>query len=171
MCTTSAGHSPVSALIELVGSDTRRLLDGEYSERLQTSEDAAKDLIAAPRSGVVTFIARDELVSLARAADCTLEMVPALGAFVPAGCPLFRVTGDPDRLDVDRVIGAIRVGLERTLDQDVAYGMRMLVDMAERSLADSPFLDPTTAVQAIDRLHDCLANSLSACFPKACTVT
>jgi uncharacterized membrane protein len=30
----------------------------------------------------------------------------------------------------------------------------MLVDVAERSLADSPFLDPTTAVQAIDRLHD-----------------
>ena len=38
----------------------------------------------------------------------------------------------------------------------MAYGLRMLVDIAERSLADSPFLDPTTAVQAIDRLHDCL---------------
>ena len=32
----------------------------------------------------------------------------------------------------------------------------MLVDMAERSLSDSPFLDPTTAVQCIDRLHDAL---------------
>ena len=32
----------------------------------------------------------------------------------------------------------------------------MLVDIAERSLAESPFQDPTTAVQAIDRLHDCL---------------
>jgi len=30
------------------------------------------------------------------------------------------------------------------------------VDIAERSLAESPFLDPTTAVQALDRLHDCL---------------
>jgi uncharacterized membrane protein len=29
-----------------------------------------------------------------------------------------------------------------------------LVDMAERALADSPFLDPTTAVQCVDRLHD-----------------
>ena len=34
------------------------------------------------------------------------------------------------------------------------YGFRLLVDMAERSLADSEFLDPTTAVQCIDRLHD-----------------
>src|SRR6185503_9058751 len=46
--------------------------------------------------------------------------------------------------------------LDRNLDHDVAYGIRMLVDIAERSLSDSPFLDPTTAVQAIDRLHDCL---------------
>ncbi len=45
-------------------------------------------------------------------------------------------------------------GLERTLDEDVAYGFRMLVDMAERALSESPFLDPTTAVQAIDRIHD-----------------
>ena len=146
----------VSALIELVGSDTRRLLDEEYSERLPFSDDSAENVIAAPRSGVVTSTARDELVSLAGDADCVLEMVPPLGAFVPAGAPLFRVTGDLDRVPVDRVVGAIRLGLERTLEQDVAYGMRMLVDMAERSLAESPFTDPTTAVQAIDRLHDCL---------------
>ena len=44
--------------------------------------------------------------------------------------------------------------MERTLDEDLAYGFRLLVDMAERSLADSEFLDPTTAVQCIDRLHD-----------------
>jgi uncharacterized membrane protein len=32
----------------------------------------------------------------------------------------------------------------------------MLVDIAERSLSAGPFADPTTAVQAIDRLHDIL---------------
>jgi uncharacterized membrane protein len=45
---------------------------------------------------------------------------------------------------------------ERSLDEDVAYGVRLLVDIAERSLAESGFMDPTTAVQAIDRLHDIL---------------
>src|SRR3954454_23302855 len=64
----------VSALIELVGSDTRRLLDAEYSERLRGSDDEGVNVIAAPRSGVVTSTARHELVSLARAADCVLEM-------------------------------------------------------------------------------------------------
>ena len=41
----------------------------------------------------------------------------------------------------------------------------MLVDIAERSLAESPFQDPTTAVQAIDRLHDCLRQLASRPFP------
>ena len=51
------------------------------------------------------------------------------------------------------------------LDQDVAYGFRMLVDIAERSLADSPYVDPTTAVQAIDRLHDGLRQLARRAFP------
>ena len=59
----------------------------------------------------------------------------------------------------------IKLGLERTLDQDVAYGLRMLVDVAERSLSDSPFQDPTTAVQAIDRLYDCLRQLAPRPFP------
>jgi Predicted membrane protein (DUF2254) len=41
----------------------------------------------------------------------------------------------------------------------------MLVDIAERSISDSPLLDPTTAVQAIDRLHDCLRQLAPRPFP------
>ena len=63
------------------------------------------------------------------------------------------------------MVGGVLLGLERTLDEDVAYGLRMLVDMAERALADSPFLDPTTAVQAIDRIHDCLRQLSCREFP------
>ena len=153
----------VSALIELVGTDTRKLLDRIYPEgQDQTQTD---DVIAAPESGVVIAVARDDLVSLARDAGCCLELVPALGAFVPAGAPLFRVEGETARLDRGGVVGGVLLGLERTLDEDVAYGLRMLVDMAERALADSPFLDPTTAVQAIDRIHDCLRQLSCREFP------
>ena len=122
-------------------------------------------MVAAPLSGVVTAIGRDDLVAIAEESGCVLEMVPALGAFVPAGAPLFRVSGNATRLDAERVSACVLLGLERTLDEDVAYGMRMLVDMAERALADSPFLDPTTAVQAIDRLHDCLRQLARRVFP------
>jgi uncharacterized membrane protein len=154
----------VSALIELVGTDTRILLDEVFPERLEELP-SCDDVILADKSGVVTSIARADLVEQARASDCSLELVPALGAFVPAGAPLFRVHGARNGLDADDVRCAVLLGLERTLDEDVAYGMRMLVDMAERSLADSPFLDPTTAVQAIDRLHDCLRHLIRRVFP------
>ena len=78
------------------------------------------------------------------------------GEFVPAGAPLFRVHGESIDLEEDRLYEALILKLEPTLDEDVAYGVRLLVDIAERSLAESPFHDPTTAVQAIDRLHDIL---------------
>jgi uncharacterized membrane protein len=148
----------VSALIELVGHDTRQLVDRRYPDAGQPPpvDPEAPRLVAARESGVVTMIGTQALVAEAERADCVLELVPALGAFVPAGAPLFIVHGDPDELDEDRLFGALSLKLEPTLDEDVAYGMRLLVDIAERSLSESPFQDPTTAVQAIDRLHDIL---------------
>jgi len=113
--------------------------------------------VRARKSGVITKIGSEDLVEEARRAGCLLELVPTLGEFVPAGAPLFRVHGEPNGLDEDRLHDALILALEPTLDEDVAYGVRLLVDIAERSLADSPFQDPTTAVQAIDRLHDLAA--------------
>ena len=148
----------VSALIELVGKETRKLLDRKYPDAgvaLET-EPGSPAVVAARKSGVVTKIGSEELVEEAQRVDCVLELVPALGEFVPSGAPLFRVHGEMAGLDEDRLHAALILALEPTLDEDVAYGIRLLVDIAERSLADSPFQDPTTAVQAIDRLHDVL---------------
>ncbi|MEJ7585077.1 MAG: DUF2254 domain-containing protein, partial [Acidimicrobiales bacterium] len=155
----------VASLIELVGKDTRKLLDDLYPDQGEVPPPGTDRLVAAPHSGVVSHIGHDSLIGLAHDAGCTLEMVPAMGEFVPAGAPLFRVHGAARDLDDDAVTGAVVLGLERTLEQDVAYGFRLLVDIAERSLADSPFLDPTTAVQAIDRLHDCLRQLAPRPFP------
>lgn len=160
----------VSALIELVGRDTRALLDRVYPDKgpeldLDGREDDGVAIVRAPRSGVVTNIEYDKLVDEARRADVVLDLVPALGEFVPADAPLFRVEGGRDRVDADALQDALIIELERTLDQDVAYGMRLLVDIAERSMADSPLQDPTTAVQAIDRLHDLLRQLSRRPFP------
>jgi uncharacterized membrane protein len=154
----------VSALIELVGTDTRRLLDRFYPEQLDDAASPA-NVIAAPRSGVLVGVDRQRLLELATASNCVFHIVPALGEFVPAGAPLVRVDGEPTGLDEQAVTDALRSGLERTLDEDLAYGFRMLVDMAERSLSDSPFTDPTTAVQCLDRLHDGLRQLVTRQIP------
>ena len=155
----------VSALIEMVGSRTRDLLDHQYSDRIERSEAPDPHRVLAPTSGVICEIRHDRLVEAARRAGCSLELVPSLGQFVPAGSTLFTVDGDPHGLDRDELIDAVVLGLERTLEHDAAYGIRMLVDIAERSVSESPFQDPTTAVQAIDRLHDCLRQLADRSFP------
>jgi uncharacterized membrane protein len=156
----------VSALIELVGSDTRKLIDRTYAHRLALDRGVGSGrMIPARESGVITVVGVDKLVDAARRADCRLELVPARGEFVPADAPLFRVHGEAAGLDEDDLHDALILNPERTLDEDVAYGLRLLVDIAERSMSDSPLQDPTTAVQAIDRLHDILRQLVVRPFP------
>jgi uncharacterized membrane protein len=154
----------VSALIELVGDDTRGLIGKRYEEPTPARPTSERAILAR-ESGVITVIDTDKLVAEARRAGCRLELVPALGEFVPAGGPVVRVHGEARGLDEDELHDALILKPERTLDEDVAYGVRLLVDIAERSLSDSPLQDPTTAVQAIDRLHDILRQLVRRPFP------
>ena len=62
---------------------------------------------------------------------------------------------DDPRPDAERFARAVdadvRIGFERTLEQDVAFGIRQQIDIACKAL--SPAVnDPYTAVQAIDHL-------------------
>jgi uncharacterized membrane protein len=155
----------VSALVELVGHDTRGLVDKVYPDKGAPAPEPDERVVRARRSGVVTAIGYDELVEEARRAGCALELVPGLGDFVPADAPLYIVHGEAADLDEDELHRALVLKLEPTLDRDVGYGIRMLVDIAERSLSESPFQDPTTAVQAIDRIHDILRQLARRPFP------
>jgi uncharacterized membrane protein len=157
----------VSALIELAGKETRKVIDVAYPDKGEPVPDTYEQerVVRATRSGVVTRIDVDDVVAAARRAGCELELIPLIGQFVPADAPLFRVHGEPGALDESAVREALMVQLEPTLDGDVAYGIRLLVDIAVRSLSDSPFQDPTTAVQAIDRLHDVLRQLARRSFP------
>lgn len=143
----------VSSLIELVGDDVRRLID-ERCPDLMVTPDADDHVIVAAESAAIKAIDTAALVGIATRAGCTVHLQVGVGTFLPRGSVLARVEGDCQGLDHDAVRRALRTGMERGQRSDLAYGFRMLVDVAERSLADSPFLDPTTAVQAIDRLHD-----------------
>ena len=156
----------VSSLVELAGGQARRLLYKMYPESGPPSAEATNPaVVLAKKSGVITTIGYGQLVDAAQEAECVLELIPAVGEFVPAGAILFQVRGDPRQLNRRRVDNGVILRPERSLDQDVAYGLRLLVDMAERSLSDSRWQDPTTAVQAIDRLHDCLRQLVGRPFP------
>jgi uncharacterized membrane protein len=151
-----------ASLIEAVGEQIRKKLDELYPERLIEERDSP-GVLRAPRSGVLIHIDHAHLVDLARSADVQLHVLPALGDFVPAGAPLLRIEGQP-RLDIaSDVLRRVSLDTERSLAQDLAYGPRLLVDICVRTLAE-PF-DPTTAMQAIDRLHDFLRQLAQRRFP------
>ena len=91
MCSTLGRR--VSALVELVGDETRKLLERVYPDEgpALEPEPGSAPVVRVRESGVITGIGHEELVAEAQRVDCLLEFVPALGEFVPAGAPLFRV--------------------------------------------------------------------------------
>ena len=93
----------VSALIELVGDDTRQLIDRRYPDGPIGRSRRGHRPIVGSASGVVTSsIGTDVLVAEAERAACTLELVPARRIRAGGG-PLFLVHGDPSELDEDRL--------------------------------------------------------------------
>jgi uncharacterized membrane protein len=80
-------------------------------------------------------------------------MERGIGQFVIAETPLVSVLGVTPPNDEDRRrLGALyTVGRQRTVDQDVGFGVRQIVDVALKAL--SPGInDTTTAVMGIDYL-------------------
>lgn len=119
-----------------------------------------------PRSRTVEFLGNSgllqviDLEGLARAAQargCWIEMRVAVGEHVSPHTPLATVHGDdPWTLTDIEVVRNMLFGYVRTLQQDPAFGIRLLVDTASRAL--SPAInDPGTAVQSLNIIIDLLA--------------
>ena len=119
---------------------------------------AGATAIASRHSGYVQAVRCHALLSHAARHGACLQLRPRIGEHVVAGTTLAWIwpaaPGDPapDPQLFARVLEAgIRIGFERTLEQDAAFGIRQLVDAACKAL--SPAVnDPYTAVQAIDHL-------------------
>jgi uncharacterized membrane protein len=152
----------VGALVDFVGDELRGQLERRYPPESDVHEDGS--VLLSRRAGNVIHYDRAALVAEARRAGCTLELVPMMGDFVTGGAPLVRVQGNGARLDRKRVRQLIALDNERTHNDDPAYGFRKLADVAHRALSTSSN-DATTAVQVVNRLHDCLRQIADRPFP------
>ncbi|MGC0386325.1 DUF2254 domain-containing protein [Streptomyces sp. SAI-129] len=107
------------------------------------------------KGGVLRDVHVARLVRVARGHGVVLRLVPRIGDFLVPGTPVLAVHGGaaPPRRALRY---ALSVGVERTFHQDLAFGLRQLSDIGLRAL--SPAVnDPTTAVQALDRVVQILA--------------
>ena len=113
-------------------------------------------VVRATQAGAIQAIDGRGLVRFARATRCTLVLRHAVGDFVPQGAVLVELRGDDPGADTDkRLHGMIALGVERTIEQDPAFAIRIMVDVAIRAL--SPAVnDPTTAVQVLNHLGEAL---------------
>jgi uncharacterized membrane protein len=108
--------------------------------------------VPSVRPGVVQALDVNGLIDAAARHDCVVVILRSPGDFVPMGGALFRVYGNASVPPSRDLTGRVALDLERTIEQDAAFGLRILVDIAIRAL--SPAVnDPTTAVQMIDQIE------------------
>ena len=150
----------VQYLLETIASEGRQAIDHNFPP-LSAYVDAeppvvdpgAYELSYRGRPGVIVATDLFGLVELCQAHDCWLELTVGVGEYLGRGTQFAVVHGTgPDETAVARFL---LIGGERSFVQDPAFGFRQLVDTAIRAL--SPAVnDPTTAVQAVDRISDLL---------------
>ncbi len=151
----------ISRIAAAIGDETMAVVErhhrnDEPEDRTDMSIASSRpsQIISAPIGGNLDTINEKQLAHLAAEADVVLVLEAELGEFVPRGAPLIAVHGDGG-LEERRVLAHVDLAEERTMAQDPKFGFRQLVDIAERSLSPGT-IDPTSAVQALDQLHDLL---------------
>jgi Predicted membrane protein len=150
----------VDAIMQVVEQNTLRSLPDQVTATVLKAPAAPPGAAAvpAPTSGYVQTVHVGQLLTAAVAHRACIRLRPRVGEHVVAGTTLAWVwpatPGDPEPAAatlapaLDR---AVRIGFERTMEQDAAFGLRQLTDVACKAL--SPAVnDPYTAVQAIDHL-------------------
>ncbi len=156
----------VASVVQEVDVEARQVFDAVYpasASEAAGAEETARSLneltpVQTVRQGpvgsVVVALNRTGIADLAGQYDAVIELVPAIGDHVPVGGRLLNVYG-PRQLPERRLRRAVLLGDERTIEDDPAFAIRMLVDVAIKAL--SPAVnDPTTAVQSLDRIEDLL---------------
>jgi uncharacterized membrane protein len=152
----------IDAILKRIEATTLRSIDaglpgGHPSAGIAEPPEWAVAL-PAPSSGYVQTLHPEKALVAAEGDDVVVRYIPRVGDHVVAGLPLawaWRVSPERPPPDSARlrplVVQAVRIGFERTHEQDAALGIRQLADVASKALS-AAINDPYTAVQAIDRL-------------------
>ncbi|MCF6507410.1 DUF2254 domain-containing protein [Blastococcus sp. MG754426] len=164
------GHLARSLRVETMLRDvhaeaTLAVRDEEEPEDTPVRPEGRATQLEATRSGFVVRVDAQRLVRAARDAGVVLALSPRTGDAVVAGTPLAEawrreggVDGDPGALR-DAVNEGVTLSYERSPEQDPAYSLRKIVDIAGRAL--SPGInDPTTAVHALSHVSALLGDLL-----------
>ncbi|GAB3787580.1 DUF2254 domain-containing protein [Nocardioides ungokensis] len=152
------------AVAALVGQMAKRVItDVTRQAETDTVEPVLAPLgdpvltVESPRDGAIQAVNVHRLVEWAGGHDLFLVMTAGVGDSVAAGQTVIAVHGKghvPPQAG-RRLQGLLAVGTERTIEEDPAFAIRIMVDVAVKALS-AAINDPTTAVQAMDHLSNVL---------------
>ena len=143
----TVARSGLAVVAEIGRGETR--MPGEDHRPWQVEDRRAE--LRATRPGAIQAVHTSGIISLAAQHDLTCVFRCTVGDFVNVGGVIMDVYGAPDPRVLRRLRGMVALGHERTIDQDPAFAVRIIVDIAIRAL--SPAVnDPTTATQMINHL-------------------
>ncbi|MEP0920146.1 DUF2254 domain-containing protein [Leptolyngbya sp. DQ-M1] len=166
-----------SQVIVNVSDDLDRAIDRLYPERIgQHSQRQVGEIpnqfeqqsapVKALQKGYLQAIEDEELMQLARQADVMLCLKTRPGKYVIPSTPLVLVYPHSNLSPklVKQIQKAFIFGNERTEQQDIAFPIEQLVEIALRAI--SPAVnDPFTAIRCIDRLGAGLSRLAQRDFP------
>lgn len=171
-----------ASIIDSIASEARAHLELRFPAdapppRTAVLGPAVQDIVS-PSAGVLVAVNEGAMVSAAASVDAVVVLTQRVGDYRPGGTVVMRLhrnpagkrghaETEPTQVDADRLLKALSFDTERTLGQDLPFAFRQLVDIAQRGL--SPGVnDPTTAVGAIDAMHDLLRRLCTRRLPGGC---
>ena len=153
----------LASTLAAVAGRGREVVDGMYPdaigadaapERAPTGPASGRDVLWPKRDATLQIIDVRRLVRAAERTGAVVEVCVTPGEVIREQGRVAIVHGGDESTDREAV-RALQVGIERTFDQDPGLALRVLADIALRSL--SPAInDPTTAVQALDHVDGLL---------------
>lgn len=129
----------------------------EPADGLEPEPAEAPGVIRADKSGNLQLLDVEGIVELAQARQLSVRLTVVPGDWVQKDAPLFEVwpAAAANESLASELGKQITVGAQRSIEQDAAFGIRQLVDVAVKAI--SPGInDPTTATDCIDRLTQIL---------------
>lgn len=166
----------ISTIIATIADETTELIRAEWRDE-ETDPDSHHDsvperparVITARRSGNLQLVDHEGLGKVAAELDIAVRLEVRPGEWVQDGAALFSVwpAETVDDALADRLSDHLTVGDQRSLEQDVAFGIRQLVDVALRAI--SPGInDPTSAADCIQRVGQVLVAAGMRDQPERC---
>jgi uncharacterized membrane protein len=124
--------------------------------------------VPAAVSGYIQSVNNDALLHLAEDMRTIVRTEHGVGAFVVKDTALvsLALTYPPDKKTIDVLNAAYSIGTHRSVEQDLAFGIRQIVDMAIKAL--SPGVnDTSTAVMCVDYLTSIMTRLAGRKFPSS----